>query len=73
MGKTKFIIQKENKLPSVSGSSLFASYRKKGHRMALCLYTLAITVLPMKNNFLQKYGMKVLDLSLKKEENNICF
>lgn len=40
--------------------------------MALCLYTLVITVLPVKNNFLQKHGMKVLD-SFKKGEYSICF
>ena len=73
MSKIKFIIQKGNKLPSVSGSLLFASYLKKGRHMALCLHTLAITVLPVKNNFLLKYGMKVLDSSFKKEENSICF
>lgn len=57
MGGSKSIIQEGNKLLSVSGLLPFASYLKKGHHMALYLYTLAMTIPSVKNDFLQKYGM----------------
>lgn len=57
MGSFKFIVQKGNKLPRVSGLLPFASYLKNGHHMALYLCTLAMTIPSVKNDFLQKYGM----------------
>lgn len=57
MGGSKSIIQEGNKLLSVSGLLPFASYLKKGLHMALYLYTLAMTIPSVKNDFLQKYGM----------------
>lgn len=57
MGSTKFIIQKGNKPLSVSGLLPIAPYLKKGHHMVLHLYTLAMTISPVRNDFLPKCEM----------------